>query len=215
MQQNPKIWDGFIRLFHWSLVGLIAGMWWTAEEGYLDWHLRLGLVLIGLLVARLLWGFWGSESARFSRFLQAPTHAWQHLRELFRAAPAPATSHNAAGGWFVVILLTLLLGQGVTGLFATDDIFFDGPLHDLVSSDVSEVLTDIHKTLIDIIWIAIAIHIAAILIYKWRGRPLTQAMLNGQRREALQANERAPKLVHGGWGVGLSVVLILLLYWWL
>ena len=60
------VWDWTVRLFHWSAVLLVGLMWWTAEQGIMDWHRRLGLLLVGLLSYRIVWGLIGSRTARFA-----------------------------------------------------------------------------------------------------------------------------------------------------
>ena len=36
----------------------------------LVWHLRGGLLMLALVVFRLCWGIWGSDTAKFSRFVR-------------------------------------------------------------------------------------------------------------------------------------------------
>ena len=47
MTDRVRVWDGFVRLFHWSLVALIAGTWLTADGPKL-WHERMGYAIAGL-----------------------------------------------------------------------------------------------------------------------------------------------------------------------
>ena len=61
-----KIWDWPVRVTHWSFAALIPAMWFTAEYSHWWWHTRLGVVLLALLLFRVLWGFVGTETARFS-----------------------------------------------------------------------------------------------------------------------------------------------------
>ena len=44
------VWDGALRLFHWSLVLLVAAMWWTAENGVMDWHRLNPVITQGLSI---------------------------------------------------------------------------------------------------------------------------------------------------------------------
>ena len=48
--ERVRIWDLPTRLFHWTLVGLIAFSWWSAEEEHLDWHIWSGLAVLSLLI---------------------------------------------------------------------------------------------------------------------------------------------------------------------
>ena len=72
MPERVRIWDGPTRLFHWTLVALIAFSWWSAEEEHLDWHIWSGLGVMSLLIFRILWGIAGSSTARFSSFVRGP-----------------------------------------------------------------------------------------------------------------------------------------------
>ena len=52
-RKHVLVWDWTIRLFHWLIVLGVATMWWTAEQGMMDWHRRVGLVLLGNPVGSL------------------------------------------------------------------------------------------------------------------------------------------------------------------
>ena len=82
-----KIWDAPVRLFHWAIVVLIALAWVTQEFNRMEWHVRIGYTILTLLLFRIVWGFVGSETARFSRFLGSPAAALRHLAHLRRREP--------------------------------------------------------------------------------------------------------------------------------
>lgn len=54
---DVKVWDPLLRITHWSFLLIIPMMWWTAENSKWALHRRTGLVLLGLLAFRLIWGF--------------------------------------------------------------------------------------------------------------------------------------------------------------
>ena len=68
--ERVMVWDGAVRLVHWMMVLLVPLLWWTAEQGHMDWHKRFGLVMFGLVLFRLLWGFLGTWTARFGPMLK-------------------------------------------------------------------------------------------------------------------------------------------------
>lgn len=208
---KTKVWDGFVRGYHGLMILLLPALWWTAEEGMLERHQQLAMVLIALIIVRILWGFVGSESARFGYFLVAPWRAIRHFAELRKPQVyAPPATHNAAGGWFVLVLLGLLIVQMSTGLFATDDILFSGPLASWVSSDTQGWLTDIHKSNFDFLLLAIGLHIVAAVFYRVIGVRLIEAMWHGYQ----VTPAKAPVIVNGNWA-WLVVVVIVALLWWL
>ena len=50
------LWDLPTRLFHWSLVLSVVAALITGQVGgnYIEWHGKIGLFIIGLLVFRLV-----------------------------------------------------------------------------------------------------------------------------------------------------------------
>ena len=69
-----RVWDLPLRLFHWLLAGLVVAAYVTVELGgnWMEWHGRIGLAILGLLIFRLAWGVAGSTHARFSGFFPTP-----------------------------------------------------------------------------------------------------------------------------------------------
>mgnify|MGYP006287506873 CR=1 FL=1 len=181
--ERVKVWDLPTRLFHWAVVACVIGSWVSVELlEDLQWHQRFGLTLIGLLVFRLLWGFVGSTTARFARFLRGPRAALAYLRGWFRGEAGKYTGHNPLGGWSVMALLLLLAGQAGLGLFANDELFFEGPLASLVSSSLSNRLTGIHETLFNVLLAVIVLHVLAAVVYLVRGDNLIWPMIIGSKR---------------------------------
>lgn len=184
MQTTPiRLWDLPTRLFHWTLVLGIGFSWFCAEVGgnWTVWHERSGIFLLALVLFRIVWGFVGSDTARFARFLTSPLHAWQHLQELKGQGTAFHAGHNPLGAWMVVALLAIVLLQGATGLFATDDIMTEGPLMGLVSGSTAETLTTIHHLLFNGILLLVALHVGAVLFYRLAKRTnLIKAMVVGK-----------------------------------
>jgi cytochrome b len=80
----------------------------------------------------------------------------------------------------VVLMLLLLMVQATTGLFATDDIAYQGPYYPAVNHDLAEWLTGIHHKNFNIILAAIVLHLCAIAYYTFvKKEPLVPAMFHG------------------------------------
>jgi cytochrome b len=192
--ERRLVWDLPLRLFHWLFAGSVLASWATAQLGvsWMKWHLRLGYWTMGLLVFRILWGLAGPRHARFSSFLAGPRRIWRHARELTSAGHAlNSVGHNPLGGLMVIFMLLLAVLQVGTGLFATDDITWSGPYNPSVSSATAKLLTRIHHINFNVIWLAIAVHIAAILFYALVKKDnLVPAMLTGWKpAEAVPADQ--------------------------
>src|SRR5215213_870886 len=123
-----RVWDLPIRLFHWTIAILVLVSWGSQELGWMQIHFYSGYLTLSLLLFRLVWGFIGSDTARFRSFLRSPLAGLHHLTQITRREPDTEIGHNAAGGWMVLVLLALLAAQATTGLFSNDDIMLEGPL---------------------------------------------------------------------------------------
>lgn len=199
---DVRVWDGLLRLAHWSFPLLILAMWWTAENDKWAWHRRLGLVLLGVLAFRVLWGFIGPETARFGSFLKGPIEVIAYLRGRLPAA-AQRIGHSPLGGWSTMVLLVAMLAQVCMGLFAGDP--YDGmtgPLNPLVGVMLADTITEWHETFFNALVGLIVLHLAAITYYAVRGNDLVSPMLGGARPPLAGVTGIGPM----PWGRGLLAI---------
>ena len=176
------VWDAPTRLFHWLVVALVAAAYVTWRLNWMNWHALAGDALLALLFFRLLWGVLGSDTARFSRFLVPPRSAARHLVGALRHEPDRQVGHNPAGGWMVVLLLALLLGETLTGLYVDNDVADEGPLTELVPARIANLVTTLHTVLWQALLAAVALHLLAILVYAVAKRQnLVLPMITGRK----------------------------------
>jgi cytochrome b len=195
-------WDLPVRLFHWTLAVLVLAQWATFEyaetlgDVTLDLHRAGGLAVLVLLVWRILWGFAGSSTARFSSFVRSPAAAARYGADLAAGRTRHFLGHNPLGGLMVLALIAVLLMQTGFGLFAVDDNdLTGGPLHRLVSEHANGRATVWHRRVFEYaILPLVAVHVAANLLYGLvRKEPLIRAMITGDKPMA--AYEDAPAAV--------------------
>ncbi len=199
------IWDLPTRLFHWVLVGLVAFSYFSAQYNRMELHMLSGYAVLALLIFRIAWGFIGSETARFSHFLKSPLAALRHLAHFHRREPDNQVGHNEAGGWMVIGLLLLLLVQVVTGLCANDDGITEGPLVKYVGKELSDRLSGIHSLVINVILVAVAAHVLAVIGYAvLKGHDLVRPMITGRKK--LPAATPAPAMMHPGLALAVLAV---------
>ena len=205
--QKIKLWDAPVRLFHWSLVGCFAWLWYSGETGTaLDWHMRIGEFVLALVLFRIVWGFVGSSNARFTDFVR-PSGILAYLKSLPSRKAAAHAGHNPLGGIVVLAMLLLLLVQSVTGLFATDEIFTEGPLYSSVSSDTAEMLTGLHHQTFEILILVAVLHVAAIAFYLiYKRTNLVRPMVTGQKAWP-EASSPQIRFANPWLGLGLFVVI--------
>lgn len=186
MTNKVRIWDLPTRLFHWALVACIVG---SAITGYMggavmDWHARLGYVVLTLLLFRLVWGFIGGRWSRFASFLYSPGAVVAYLRG--RSHPDHLVGHNPLGAASVLAMLAFLLAQVATGLVGDDEISFTGPLNRFVETGNGLAATSYHKRIGQ--WLILGLvllHVAAVLYYLWKKKNnLIVPMLHGDKELA-------------------------------
>ena len=187
------IWDAPTRLFHWLTAVLVAAAYATWRFDWMDWHVWIGYALLALVIFRLLWGFFGSETARFAEFLTTPRTAFAHLAHIFRREPDREIGHNPAGGWMVLLLLALLLGESLSGLYVNNDVAVEGQLTESVPAPISNLIDALHTYLWWVLLAAVTLHVLAVALY-WaaKGQNLVLPMITG--RKTLPPEMRAPAL---------------------
>ena len=160
---KQPVWDLPVRLFHWSLAALIGLSWWTAENDELEIHIYSGYAILTLLVFRVLWGIFGSSTARFRNFIRGPRAILAYVRN---SRAWKAVGHSPLGALSVLAMLVVLKLQIATGLLnADDDGFAEGPLSLAVSEEAVEFAHEAHDVLFDVLLVLIGLHLAAVLFY--------------------------------------------------
>jgi cytochrome b len=188
------VWDLPVRLFHWTLVLLIAFSWLSAEMDWMTWHLYSGYAVLALALFRVIWGFVGSTHARFGDFLYGPGAVIAYIRTLPSRTAAKFAGHNPLGGISVVLILLCVLVQTGTGLFSNDDILTEGPLYKHISKELSDWLTTIHKYNFNVL-------LALLYYLVYKSENLVKPMFTGRKHLPAGATPAVMR------GTGLALVL--------
>jgi cytochrome b len=166
-----KVWDQFVRIFHWSLVALFAVAFLTGDE-IERLHLWAGYTVAILVSMRIVWGVVGSENARFSSFVRGPRAVLTFLKQSLHLEAPRYLGHNPAGGAMIVIMLVLLAALFATGFAMTTDVYWG-----------SETLENVHEALAYIMLVLVGLHVAGVIIASIEhGENLAKAMLTGRKR---------------------------------
>ena len=222
MAKNP-VWDLPTRFIHWCIPVGVGLLWWTGETGRMEWHSYAGYTLVVLVATRFVWGFVGSFHSRFRNFVRGPGTVMLYIKgssaRLPEGAdgnsPSPASDsnsatvgHNPLGAFSTLALLSVILLQGVSGMFSIDDVAFDGPLAYYFEGDYIDLASQWHDVGWNVLQVLIALHLIAIAWYQLKkGQPLIQAMWFGSQPG--RESEHAP--VGNGRAIVVVVFLIALL----
>lgn len=166
-----KVWDPFVRVFHWSLVTFFAISFVTGDE--VEWlHLVAGYSIAGLVAMRLVWGFIGPRHARFAYFVKGPYEVATFLKQSVRLEAPRHIGHNPAGGMMIVALLAGLVGLSITGFLMTTDAFWG-----------SKMMEEIHEVLANGMLLLIGLHVLGVVVASVEhGENLVKSMFTGRKR---------------------------------
>jgi cytochrome b len=166
-----RVWDPFVRIFHWSLVGLFIVAFATGDQSE-RLHLAAGYAIAGLVLLRLVWGCVGSKHARFTDFVRRPGEVRTYMGLVMRFRAPRFLGHNPAGGVMVLALLAMLIGISATGFMMTTDPFWD-----------AEWVEELHEVLVYASLGLIALHVAGVIVSSIEhGENLVRAMITGRKR---------------------------------
>jgi len=160
------VWDIPTRLFHWLFALSFTVAYVTAEaDGWAGVHVFSGLLMLGLIACRMIWGLVGSRYARFSSFLFSPLAGFKYLLGTLQGKAERHVGHNPAGSWAIYLLLLLGIGASVSGLSL------------LV---VGEQFEDIHEALANGALAVVVVHVIGVIAASFLHREnLPRAMVTG------------------------------------
>ena len=183
-----RVWDLPTRLFHWALVTCIISACISArtlDEQALRLHFFSGYAVLTLVGFRVLWGFAGSQYARFRQFIRGPLATARYALLLLRGrldASASQVGHNPLGAASVLALLAVSAALAISGLFAKDYVASEGPLARLVSEKMVDRSSTLHAWGEPLLYTLVALHVSAIAYYRLaHGQNLLGPMLTGNK----------------------------------
>lgn len=165
-----KVWDPFVRLFHWSLVLLFAANAVLLDpDGKL--HEYAGYTVAALVLARVLWGFVGTRYARFTSFPPSLGGALGQMTEIATGRTPRHVGHTALGALMIYNLLAVLAVIALSGWLMTTDAFWG-----------VEWPEEVHEAAVNWAEFSALLHIAAVIFESWRTRVnLPRAMVTGYK----------------------------------
>jgi cytochrome b len=185
MEQNEvRVWDPFVRIFHWSLVLTFTIAWLTGDD-FEVLHINAGYAVLGLVLLRIVWGFIGTHHARFRDFVYPPAEVKGFLRDTLMQRARRYLGHNPAGGAMIILMLMSLFITAVTGIayYGIED--GAGPLAMLAGMPEAgeEMLEEVHEFFADLMVLLVVVHVIGVFIEsQFHHESLTRAMLTGRKR---------------------------------
>jgi cytochrome b len=169
--ETIRVWDPFVRIFHWSLVSLFAFAFFTPGD-LQDFHEMAGYAVALLIALRLVWGFSGPEHARFMSFIYSPQTILAFLRDSILMRAKRYVGHNPAGGAMVIALLASVSSAVGSGYMMTTDRFWG-----------FDWVRNLHLTSVYLTLALVALHLIGVALASFEhSENLVKAMFTGRKR---------------------------------
>ncbi|MCC7347237.1 MAG: cytochrome b/b6 domain-containing protein [Variibacter sp.] len=166
-----KVWDPFVRVFHWSLAALFVVAYATGDE-IEKVHIAAGYAIAGLVATRIVWGLVGPRHARFTSFVRSPREVLAYGRDVVLLRAPRYIGHNPAGGAMIVALLAMLTATCITGIMMTTDAYWG-----------SKWVEEAHEIMAHVTIGLVVAHVIGVLIASFEHREnLVAAMITGRKR---------------------------------
>ena len=195
-----KVWDIAVRIFHWSLVTAFATAYLTGDENEFV-HVYAGYIVLGLVAFRVVWGFIGTQHARFTDFIYSPAKIFAYARSLASGSPKHYLGHNPLGGVMVIALLISLSLTCVSGLklyaveegkgplageqsisLITPAYAHEGGNHANKDEEGEDTWEEIHELFVNLTLGLIVLHIAGVVVSSvLHKEKLVKAMITGNK----------------------------------
>ncbi|MGZ8256444.1 MAG: cytochrome b/b6 domain-containing protein [Gallionella sp.] len=200
MTRKILVWDVPTRVFHWLQALSFLGAYLTADsEKTREIHITLGFILFGLIAFRLVWGFVGTQHARFSSFIFHPASVITYVRSLFNNNAQHFVGHNPIGSIAIWLLLGMGIGLGITGVL-------------LLQDDVADSVVTIHAYLTNGMLVVIAGHLIGVVMSSVLHKEnLVRAMITGHKTGAA---EHGITRSYAWLGAALVVAAAIFAYWY-
>lgn len=198
-----KVWDLSLRVFHFILIILIIGSYISAKLDMLNIHQYFGVSILGLIFFRILWGFIGSYYSKFESFNISIKGALTQ----FSKKNQNKSIRTPLGSFSTLTFIIVLIGLSISGLFSSDDVLYDAPLAHLASNYVY-LWTDIHNLLHFFLYFLVGTHILAILYYQIiKKHKIIQRMTDGYTR----INQKSVRSINEKSSKGILLISIFIL----
>jgi cytochrome b len=171
--QKQLIYDLPTRIFHWAFAALFVFAFFIAktvddDSPTFSYHMLAGLMLGGLIILRLIWGWVGTKYARFSSFALHPKDLSEYFKGILSGDKKRWAGHNPASSWAALIMMGSTMMLAITGV--------------LMTSGAKETFEDVHELFSTVLLVTVLLHIAGVLLHALRHQDgISLSMIHGKK----------------------------------
>ncbi|MDH5368821.1 MAG: cytochrome b/b6 domain-containing protein [Gammaproteobacteria bacterium] len=187
-----KVWDPFVRIFHWTLV-LSFFISYITEEDFLTIHTFAGYTILTLIILRVIWGLIGTRHARFSDFTYSSQTIKEFIKDTLYLRAKRYLGHNPAGGAMIILMLISLSVTTLTGIAVYGIEEQAGPLSMFYTQKDSlwgDIFEEIHEFFANFTLLLVFIHVAGVIVESIIHKEnLVKSMIDGKKRSDTSSHQ--------------------------
>lgn len=204
MNDNVKVWDVFVRFFHWAVAALLAVAFLTADD-FLTAHAAAGYVILFLIAGRVAWGFIGSQHARFADFVHPLRRTMDYMKDALRFRHQRTLGHNPVAGMMILAIIFFVVMAAVTGVIVYGAGEHAGPLAAMLAPygwQYADALKEVHEFFATGVIVLAGLHVAAAIFESLHFKEnLVLAMITGYKKETVaERSNNDEKSTNDGYG---------------
>lgn len=172
--RNQLVYDLPTRLFHWLFAGLFIIAFGIAkilddDSPIYAYHSLAGIMLVFLVIWRIVWGFLGTDFARFSSFKLHPKKLILYFKGVLVGQSERSLGHNPASSWAAIFMMVMVIGLGTTGYLMTTGVD-------------KEIYEEFHELFANGFFLVVILHIAGVILHTIRHREaIGLSMIDGKK----------------------------------
>ncbi|EQC48669.1 prokaryotic cytochrome b561 [Bacteriovorax sp. BSW11_IV] len=180
--KSKRAYDLPIRIFHWSfatlfVVSFIIGKFVDDESRLYAYHMLSGLMMLVLVFLRVIWGFIGSRTSRFTAFILDPNEIVSYFSDIFTSSTKRYLGHNPASSYVTIILILLTLAINLTGMM-------------MLLGISKHFFEEVHEVLAHLFLITTVLHIGGVLFHQLcHNDGMITSMINGKKLDVENESE--------------------------
>ena len=170
--ETSKAYDLPIRIFHWVFALLFITSFTIAkviddESTLYAYHMLSGILMVSMVLLRVVWGFVGSKTSRFSTFHLSLSELILYFRSVASSKSKRYLGHNPASSFAAVLMMFFTVGIGLSGLMMSLRIY-------------KHFFEEVHELLANGFLLVVLFHVAGVLLHHVKHNDgLIFSMLNG------------------------------------
>jgi len=196
--KRKLVYDFPTQIFHWSFALLFIIAFSIAKliddnSPRYSFHMLAGILLNFTLFIRIIWGFIGSQHARFCDFSLRPSSLVQYFKTLLAPAHKKWTGHNPASSWAAILMMICAVGLGTTGYLMT-------------ATPNKETYEEFHEIFANGFFVLAVSHIAGVLLHSLRNRDgIGLSMIDGKKNDVSDQETIASSY----WKTGILMIALM------